>query len=130
MRPAIACLHYQAMSGALFSPDGTDNLPVVLLCPMTMVVIYLAMGCVSIPYRRLPHQPKLFLRLIDDFSSVANFYAHPPTLEDIKEAAKSLDFPDDRRKQVAAVLRDTNATLGSGEATRRNLQRLEAGAVA
>ncbi len=88
------------------------------------------MGCVSIPYRRLPHQPKLFLRLIDDFSSVANFYAHPPTLEAIKEAAKSLDFPDDRRKQVAAVLRDTNATLGSGEATRRNLQRLEAGAVA
>jgi len=88
------------------------------------------MGCVSLPYRRLPHQPKLFLRLIDDFSSVSNFYSHPPTLEAIKEAVKSLDFPDDRRRLVAAVLRDTNARLGSGEATQRNLKRLENGAAA
>jgi len=88
------------------------------------------MGCVSLPYRRLPHQPKLFLRLIDDFSSVSDFYSHPPTLEAIKEAVKSLDFPNDRRKHVATVLRDTNARLGSGEVTQRNLQRLEHGAVA
>jgi len=88
------------------------------------------MGCVSIPYRRLPHQPKLFLRLIDDFSSVSNFYSHPPTLEDITRVAKSLDFPADRREQVAEVLRETNATLGSGDATQRNLERLEKGAAA
>jgi bacillithiol synthase len=88
------------------------------------------MGCVSIPFRRLPHQPKLFLRFLDDFSGVSDFYAHPPTLEAIKQAAKSLDFPNDRRKQVVAALRDINATLGTGEATQRNLQRLESGAVA
>src|SRR5438034_9336673 len=88
------------------------------------------MGCVSIPYRRLPHQPKLFLRLIDDFSSVSNFYTHPPTLEAITKVARSLDFPADRRKQVAAVLRETNAALGSGDATQRNLERLENGAAA
>jgi bacillithiol biosynthesis cysteine-adding enzyme BshC len=88
------------------------------------------MGCVSLPYRRLPHQPKLFLRLLDDFSSVSNFYSHPPTLEAIKEVVKSLGFPGDRRKQVAAVLRDTNAKLGSSEVTQRNLKRLENGAVA
>ena len=88
------------------------------------------MGCVSIPYRRLPHQPKLFLRLIDDFSGVSNFYTHPLTLEAIARVAKSLDFPVDRRKQVAAVLRETNAALGSGDATQRNLERLENGAAA
>jgi bacillithiol biosynthesis cysteine-adding enzyme BshC len=88
------------------------------------------MGCVSIPYRRLPHQPKLFLRLIDDFSSVSNFYTYPPTLEAITQVAKSLDFPVDRRKQVAAVLRETNAALGSSDATQRNLERLENGAAA
>ena len=88
------------------------------------------MGCVSTPYRRLPHQPKLFLRLLDDFSSVASFYAYPPTLEAITQIAKSLDFPADRRKAVVEVLRDINATLGAGDATRRNLERLENGAVA
>ncbi len=88
------------------------------------------MGCVSIPFRRLPHQPKLFLRFIDDFPGVSNFYAHPPNLEAIQQAAKSLDFPAERRKQVAAVLRDINAALGSGEPTQRNLERLENGAVA
>jgi bacillithiol biosynthesis cysteine-adding enzyme BshC len=88
------------------------------------------MGCVSIPFRRLPHQPKLFLRFVDDFPGVSTFYAHPPTLEAIKQTAKSLDFPAERRKQVAAVLRELNAAVGGGEATQRNLERLENGAVA
>jgi bacillithiol synthase len=88
------------------------------------------MGCVSTPYRRLPHQPKLFLRLVEDFSSVASFYAHAPTLDAITQIAKSLDFPADRREAVVGVLRDINATLGAGDATRRNLERLENGAVA
>src|SRR5262249_59278078 len=88
------------------------------------------MGCVSTSYRRLPHQPKLFLRLLDDFASVAKFYAHPPAFESIVESAKSLDFPSDRRTAVTDVLRDINIGLGAGEATRRNLDRLQQGAVA
>jgi bacillithiol biosynthesis cysteine-adding enzyme BshC len=88
------------------------------------------MGCISTPYRRLPHQPKLFLRLLDDFSSVEKFYAHPPTFEAITQHAKSLRFPADRRQAVTAVLRDTNASLGSSESTCRNLDRLASGAVA
>jgi len=88
------------------------------------------MGCVSIPYRRLPHQPRLFLGFLDDFSHVAGFHAYPPTFEAILAAAKSLDFPAERRKQVAAILRETNAGLGVGEATQRNLDRMENGAVA
>jgi bacillithiol biosynthesis cysteine-adding enzyme BshC len=88
------------------------------------------MGCISIPFRRLPHQPKLFLRFLDDFPSVSKFYAHPPTSESVNEIARSLDFPVDRRKEVTAVLRDVNGVLGAGDATRRNLDRLENGAVA
>jgi bacillithiol biosynthesis cysteine-adding enzyme BshC len=88
------------------------------------------MGCVSIPFRRLPHQPKLFLRFVDDFSSVANFYVYPPTLESVKQVAQTLDFPVERRKEVTAALRDINRNVGAGEATRRNLERLENGAVA
>ena len=88
------------------------------------------MGCISIPFRRLPHQPKLFLRFLDDFPGVSKFYAHPPTFESVNEIARSLDFPVDRRKEVTAVLRDVNGVLGAGDATRRNLDRLENGAVA
>src|SRR6202051_4608737 len=88
------------------------------------------MCCVSLPFRRLPHQPKLFLRFVDDFPSVASFYAHEPTLDAVKHAAQSLDFPADRRREVAAVLREINQALGGGEATQRNLGRVENGAVA
>jgi bacillithiol synthase len=88
------------------------------------------MGCISIPFRRLPHQPKLFLRFLDDFPSVSKFYAHPPAFESVNEIARALDFPVDRRKEVTTVLRDVNGVLGAGDATRRNLDRLENGAVA
>src|SRR3984957_8447286 len=88
------------------------------------------MGCISIPFQRLPHQPKLFLRFLNDFSSVSQFSPHAPSLEAIQQAAKSLDYPDSRRKEVAAVLRETNTSLGSGEATVKNIDRLANGAVA
>jgi bacillithiol synthase len=88
------------------------------------------MGCISIPFQRLPHQPKLFLRFLNDFSSVSQFYPHPPSLEAIQQSAKSLDYPGSRRKEVATVLRETNSSLGSGEATANNIDRLANGAVA
>jgi bacillithiol biosynthesis cysteine-adding enzyme BshC len=88
------------------------------------------MGCVSIPFRRLPHQPKLFVRLIEDFSSVKKFYAHPPNMDAVKHVAASLEYPAERRREVAGILREQNAALGAGAATRSNLEKFERGAVA
>src|SRR5215471_5369267 len=88
------------------------------------------MGCLSIPFRRLPHQPKLFVQLIDNFPGVANFYAHPPTLDSVKRVALDLQFPTELRRPVAAALRDCNRLLGGSEQTQRNLDALENGAVA
>jgi len=88
------------------------------------------MGCVSIPFRRLPHQPKLFVRLIEDFSSVNTFYAHPPNMDAVKHVASSLEYPDERRREVAAILREQNAGFGAGAATLSNLGKFEHGAVA
>lgn len=88
------------------------------------------MGCHSIAFRRLPHQPKLFVRLVEDFPSVSRFYAHPPTFEAVKNLAANLDFAAERRKEVAAILRDQNAKLGAGVPTQINLAKLEQGAVA
>ncbi len=88
------------------------------------------MGCVSIPFRRLPHQPKLFVRLIEDFASVSQFYAHAPNLDAVKRVAASLEFPAGRRREVAAILRKQNEHFGAGAAAQSNLERLERGAVA
>lgn len=88
------------------------------------------MACVSIPFRRLPHQPKLFVQLIDDHSRVARFYPHVPNIESAKTLAQGLSYPRDRRKEVAAILRRQNANFGAGAATHSNLDKLERGAVA
>src|ERR1700738_817594 len=88
------------------------------------------MGCVSIPFRRLPHQPKLFVRLIEDFAGVSQFYAHAPNLDSVKRVAGSLQFPAERRREVAGILRQQNEAFGAGSGVRRNLDKLERGAVA
>jgi bacillithiol biosynthesis cysteine-adding enzyme BshC len=88
------------------------------------------MGCVSIPFRRLPHQPKLFVRLIDEYSSVKQFYPHPPNMDAVKQVASGLDYPAERRREVAGILREQNSAFGAGAAALSNLDKLEQGAVA
>jgi bacillithiol biosynthesis cysteine-adding enzyme BshC len=88
------------------------------------------MGCVSIPFRRLPHQPKLFVRLIDDYFNVKRFYPHPPNMDAVRQVASRLDYPKERRSEVAGILREQNAAFGAGSATASNLEKLERGAVA
>jgi len=87
------------------------------------------MGCVSIPFRRLPHQPKLFVRLIDDYSSVQRFYAHPPTMDAVRQVASSLEYPAERRREVARILREQNAAFGASATAMGTLEKLERGAV-
>src|SRR6201987_5038034 len=88
------------------------------------------MGCVSIPFRRLPHPPKLFVRLIDDYSTVKQFYPHPPNMDPVKGVASSLEDPLQRRREIAGILREQNDAFGAGSATDSNLEKLERGAVA
>jgi bacillithiol synthase len=88
------------------------------------------MECRALPFRQLPHQSKLFIQFLDDFSSVKQFYGHPPTIPEIKKAARALEYPRERRAAVTAILADQNAAMGAGEATRENLERLAKGAAA
>jgi bacillithiol synthase len=88
------------------------------------------MECRALSFRQLPHQPEIFLDFLDRFPRVARFYGHPPTLEAAKSEAKTLDYPLERRAEVAAALRGQNARFGAGDATRENLERLARGAVA
>jgi len=88
------------------------------------------MDCRALAFRQLPHQPKLFLSYVDHFEKVKAFYAHPPTIEAVTRLAKRIDYPAERRAEVARILKGQNAQLGAGELTQAHLQRLENGALA
>jgi bacillithiol synthase len=88
------------------------------------------MDCRALTFRQLPHQPNLFLDYVDHFEKVKAFYAHPPTMQAATRVARKLDYPEDRRAEVAAILGRQNAALGAGAETNANLERLANGAVA
>src|SRR5712675_1246643 len=88
------------------------------------------MDCHPLAFRQLPHQPKLFLEYLDRFEKVKSFYHHPPTIQAVARVARRIDYPDERRSQVAAILRKQNEALGGGAETNANLDRLASGAVA
>jgi bacillithiol biosynthesis cysteine-adding enzyme BshC len=88
------------------------------------------MDCRALPPSRLPHQPKLFLQYVDNFSRVEKFYAHPPEMSAVARVARKLTFPVQRSKEVAGILRAQNIAFGAGQRTLENLDALEKGAVA
>ena len=88
------------------------------------------MHCRALSPADLPHQPKLLRDYAQSFERVSAFFAYKPDLENILSVARSLDYPAARRSEVAAILRQQNELLGSGEATLANLTRFEKGAVA
>src|SRR6266581_1171833 len=88
------------------------------------------MDCRALAFSQLPHQPALFLAYLENFEKVKAFYAHPPSIEAVTQAAHKLDYASDRRAQVAAILGKQNAELGAGGETNGNLERLANGALA
>src|SRR5215475_8623870 len=88
------------------------------------------MDCRVLSFRELPHQPKLFLDFVDNFDAVKAFFAHAPTMDSVRRVAKTLEYPEERRRAVAAILREQNLAFGSSPAAMANLERLERGAIA
>lgn len=88
--------------------------------------------CLS--FREIPHTEKLFSSFLEDFPRVASYYAHPPTAAGIDAAAREVRLDPGARANLVEVLREQNRRLGAGDqtdsATARNLERLDAGAVA
>lgn len=88
------------------------------------------MDCRTLPPHQLPHTSKLFRDFTENFPAVEPFFAHPPSFKAISAYAKELDFPRDRQREVAGILRDQNMGFGGGAETEKNLKLLEDGAVA
>ena len=79
---------------------------------------------------QLPHTSKLFIDFVENFARLESFYAHPPTFDSISNYAKILDYPAERRREVAGILRGQNISFACSPQTEKNLERLESGAVA
>ncbi|HKM65661.1 MAG TPA: bacillithiol biosynthesis cysteine-adding enzyme BshC [Candidatus Acidoferrum sp.] len=88
------------------------------------------MDCRALLPTALPHATRLIRDYVQDFPRLEKFYAHQPDLPAAEKYARQLQFPEDRRREVAAILREENVAFGSGQATEANLQRFENGAVA
>src|SRR5260370_42151890 len=82
------------------------------------------MDCRVLSSRQLPHQPKLFLDYLERFERVKAFYAYPPTMQAVSREARKLNYPSDRRAEVAALLRAQNVAFGAATETNSKLQRL------
>jgi len=88
------------------------------------------MDCRALLPHELPHTTALIRDYTGNFSRLQHFYAHKPEMLAVEAYARKLEFPAERRREVAAILREQNAGFGAGAETEKNLLRLENGAVA
>ena len=92
------------------------------------------------PFTAIPHNSRLFLDFLFHFDKVQGFYAHRPQPAAVLEYARKLyrgtpttgamDFPAERRAQVASVLERQNRAWGASSATLESIERFRQGAVA
>ena len=82
--------------------------------------------------REVPHLTRIAGAYLSDFSQVAGYYEHPPTLDGVRAAAASV--PSGRREELIVALRALNQLLGPeghlDASVGRALDRLATGAVA
>ena len=87
-----------------------------------------------LPFHEIPHTTKLFAAFAESFPRVAAYFAHPPTESGILAAAREVRLDPEARRIVVGVLREQNARFAPNSKlppeTAKNLDRLEAGAVA
>jgi bacillithiol synthase len=87
---------------------------------------------------QVPQTSRLYSIYLSNPAQLGAFYAHAPDLKGIRAAARELKaaatrYPAEMRFGVAQVLREQNARFGGGSLdpkVKRNLERLESGAVA
>src|SRR5579872_5393377 len=88
------------------------------------------MECHCIRAVDVPHTTALYSSYLQDFPSVARFYAHPPTFESVKRAAAGVRPDLASRRNLAEILRGQNRRLGSDASAEAALDRFASGAVA
>ncbi len=90
----------------------------------------LAMRFECLSPHEIPHLSRLTTSYFTDFSRVAAYFAHPPTLEGARAAAASAGKGSVPPAALVAALGPLNGRLDSDASVARSLDRLAAGAVA
>jgi len=87
-------------------------------------------GC--IPFSAIPHSSCLFQSFLFRHPEVSSLYPHQPDVATVAAYARTLGakYPAGRRAQIAGILERQNRAWGASQATRANIARLRAGAVA
>ena len=62
------------------------------------------MDCRALLPHQLPHTPKLYRDYVENFPKVEPFFEHEPNLKNAQQYAKKLQFPAERRREVASIL--------------------------
>lgn len=84
-----------------------------------------------LPFSSVPHTTRLFDDFLHRFDKVRGFYARPPLEGNWwQDEVKRIEYPEDRRKAVAAILERQNRDFGASAKTLENIQRLREGAPA
>jgi len=84
--------------------------------------------CIS--FSEIPDVNRFFSTFLENFPAVAAYYAHPPTVKGIDAAAREVRLEPEVRRKVVEVLKEQNRAFGADVSTKKNIERLAAGAVA
>ena len=88
------------------------------------------MECHCIRAVDVPHTSRLYSSYLQDFQSVARYYADPPSLDSVKRVARELHPDLDARGKIAAILRAQNRAFGADPSVEAALDRFASGAAA
>jgi bacillithiol biosynthesis cysteine-adding enzyme BshC len=88
------------------------------------------MECHCIPTADVPHLTRLYSTYIQDFPSLSRFYAHAPTVEEVRRRAAEASIDPSLRNAVTDVLRAQNREFGADSSVESSLDRLAAGSAA
>lgn len=88
------------------------------------------MECHCIRAVDLPHTTRFYSSYVQDFPSVARYYAHPPTFESIVRVAAGTRADPAKRRSLAEILRAQNRAFGGDASVEAALDRFASGAAA
>ena len=82
-----------------------------------------------LPFTLIPHTSRLFADYLSYAPPVRQFYPRNPDLKSwAADEASKLRYSPERRQRVTAILERQNEAWGATAETRKNLERLRAGA--
>ena len=83
------------------------------------------------PFRQVPHTSQLFLDYLEHNSSIQRFFPRSARFHEwAQDESSRVDYPANRREQVAQILERQNPSYGASSRTLGNISAFRSGAFA